>query len=92
MPRLANLSECIGESPWLSSLMTLVSVTAYHSFGGEVEASTPHVALLLSILQRQVRSIRHSAISPLKNSDPISLSSTPGSSLPLAPTSAIKPR
>jgi hypothetical protein len=22
-------------------LMTLVSVTAYHSFGGEVEASTP---------------------------------------------------
>jgi hypothetical protein len=43
-PAAQNLSERIDESPWLSQLDDLVSVTAYHSFGGEVEASNtpPH--------------------------------------------------
>jgi hypothetical protein len=36
-----NFGERIGESPGWASWKTLVSVTAYHSFGGEVEARTP---------------------------------------------------
>jgi hypothetical protein len=36
-----NLGERIVNVPGWVSLMTLVSVTAYHSFGGEVEARTP---------------------------------------------------
>jgi hypothetical protein len=36
-----NLSQRISKTSWLAELETLVSVTAYHSFGGEVEARTP---------------------------------------------------
>jgi hypothetical protein len=38
-----NLSQRVSKTSWLAELKTLVSVTAYHSFGGEVEArNTPH--------------------------------------------------
>ncbi len=42
-----HLGQRIGKRPWLESLKTLLSVTAYHSFSGEVEARTsPRYAAL----------------------------------------------
>ena len=39
-PAAQNLGERIGEGPWLRELedVIVLSVMAYHSFGGEVEA------------------------------------------------------
>jgi hypothetical protein len=50
-----NLGQRVRKSSWLASRKTLASVTAYHSFGGEVEASsTPTIRRLTPSCRHQL--------------------------------------
>ena len=53
-----DLGEAIGKGPWLASLTTLLSDTAYHSFIGEVGASnTTTIRRLTSSSRHQLLAI-----------------------------------
>jgi hypothetical protein len=58
-----NLGQRIAKSSWLrESWKTLVSVTAYHSFAGEVEASnTPTIRRLTLLRRHKLSPIAHHA-------------------------------
>lgn len=55
-----RLGQQIGKVPGWDSWKTLVSFTAYHSFGGEVEASnTPSIRRLIPSRRHQLSPIAH---------------------------------
>ena len=61
-----HLGQRIGKNSWLGELENVSSVTAYHSFGGEVEASsTPTIRRLIPSCRHQLSPIAHPVQRPI---------------------------